>query len=160
MPGYGVAGPDEGRGLLPWSWAEERIAGGERYWLTTVAPDGAPHVMPVWAVWLDARLWLSTGGRSRKARNLRGERRCAVHVDGDVVREPAGVARRDLDAAGGDRHPLRKDPVLVQAQADGMPARGHVRGVVPAPGQRSGAGGQDHEEGGTATAHRTHMMPA
>jgi len=44
MPGYGIAGPGEGRGLLPWSWAEERIAAARRYWLATVAADGAPHV--------------------------------------------------------------------------------------------------------------------
>ena len=25
MPGYGLLGPDEGTGLLPWSWAEERL---------------------------------------------------------------------------------------------------------------------------------------
>ena len=27
MPGYGVVGPEEGSGLLPWSWAQERLAG-------------------------------------------------------------------------------------------------------------------------------------
>ena len=25
MPGYGIAGPDEGSGLLHWSWAAERL---------------------------------------------------------------------------------------------------------------------------------------
>lgn len=25
MPDYGIKGPDERRGLLPWSWAEERL---------------------------------------------------------------------------------------------------------------------------------------
>jgi len=25
MPDYGFRGPDEGSGLLPWSWAEERL---------------------------------------------------------------------------------------------------------------------------------------
>ena len=97
MPGYGVAGPDEGGGLLPWSWAEERIAAARRYWLTTVAPDGAPHVMPVWAVWHEGALWLSTGGRSRKARNLREVPRCAVHVDGEDPVIVHGVARFAAD---------------------------------------------------------------
>jgi PPOX class probable F420-dependent enzyme len=103
MPGYGVAGPDEGRGLLPWSWAQERIAAAERYWLVTVSPDGAPHVMPVWAIWHEAAIWLSTGGESRKARNLRREPRCALHVDGpdpvivngvaEIVADPGAIAR-------------------------------------------------------------------
>ena len=99
MPGYGIAGPDAG--LLPWSWAEERLRGAPRYWVVTVAPDGAPHAMPVWAVWLDEALWFSTGGRSRKARNLRSEPRCVVHTDdplvvngvAEVVTDESAIAR-------------------------------------------------------------------
>ena len=83
--------------MLPWSWAEERIAAARRYWLTTVAPDGAPHVMPVWAVWHEGALWLSTGGRSRKARNLREVPRCAVHLDGEDPVMVHGVARFATD---------------------------------------------------------------
>ena len=83
MPGYGIAGPDAG--LLPWSWAEERLSAAPRYWVVTVSPGGAPHAMPVWAVWLDEALWFSTGGRSRKARNLRAEPRCVVHTDDPLV---------------------------------------------------------------------------
>jgi hypothetical protein len=51
--------------------------------VATVDEDGAPHLMPVWAVWHDGCLWFSAGGRSRKVRNLRAEPRCAVHADGD-----------------------------------------------------------------------------
>ena len=81
MPGYGIAA--SGKGLLPWSWAQERLTSATRYWLATVDEAGAPHLMPVWAVWHDGRLWFSSGGRSRKIRNLRAEPRCAVHADGD-----------------------------------------------------------------------------
>jgi PPOX class probable F420-dependent enzyme len=81
MPGYGIVGPDEGRGLLPWSWAEERLTGARNYWVATAWPDGRPHVMPVWAVWDDAALWFSSAGGSRKVRNLRGDPRCVVTTD-------------------------------------------------------------------------------
>jgi nitroimidazol reductase NimA-like FMN-containing flavoprotein (pyridoxamine 5'-phosphate oxidase superfamily) len=98
MPGYGIAGPTEGRGLLPWSWAEEQLATAQRYWVVSVGEDGRPHAMPVWAVWLEQRLWFSTGGRSRKARNLRADPRCVVHTDGEdplVVEGLAEVAADD-----------------------------------------------------------------
>jgi hypothetical protein len=81
MPGYGIATSEAG--LLPWPWARERLTAATRYWLATVDADGAPHVMPVWAVWHDDCLWFSSGGRSRKIRNLRERPRCAVHSDGD-----------------------------------------------------------------------------
>ncbi|HEU4760074.1 MAG TPA: pyridoxamine 5'-phosphate oxidase family protein, partial [Dehalococcoidia bacterium] len=58
MPGYGISEDDEG--LLPWAWAEERLAKSHNYWVATARPDGRPHAMPVWAVWLDDRLYFST----------------------------------------------------------------------------------------------------
>ena len=47
--------------LLPWSWAEERLVESPHYWIATTRADGRPHVRPVWAVWLDGRLFFSTG---------------------------------------------------------------------------------------------------
>jgi nitroimidazol reductase NimA-like FMN-containing flavoprotein (pyridoxamine 5'-phosphate oxidase superfamily) len=70
MPGYGLLPENEGAGLKPWSHAEERLARARSYWVATTRPDGRPHVVPVWAVWLDDRLLFSTGAESRKAKNL------------------------------------------------------------------------------------------
>ena len=55
------------------------------------------------AVWLDDALWLSTGGRSRKARNLRGEPRCVVHTDGEDPVVVSGVAEVVTDDAAIER---------------------------------------------------------
>lgn len=95
MPGYGIAGPEEGTGLLPWSWAEERLRTSHDYWLATTWPDGRPHVMPVWAVWDDASLWFSAALGSRKSRNLLADPRCVATTDDPL--EPVvveGVAER------------------------------------------------------------------
>ena len=81
MPGYGTLPADQGTGLLPWSWAAERLARSHDYWLATVSPSGAPHLMPVWGVWLDERLWFSSANGSRKARNLATEPRCTISTD-------------------------------------------------------------------------------
>jgi PPOX class probable F420-dependent enzyme len=79
MPGYGV--PTEPEGMLPWSFAADRLSSSHDYWLATVWPDGRPHVMPVWGAWFDDRLWFSTDQVSRKARNLRTDARCVVTTD-------------------------------------------------------------------------------
>ena len=70
MPGYGIVGPTEGTGLLPWQWARDRLTVSHDYWLATVWPTGRPHLTPVWGVWRDDALWFSCSRRSRKARNL------------------------------------------------------------------------------------------
>jgi PPOX class probable F420-dependent enzyme len=81
MPGYGTVGADEGTGLLPWSWATERLTASHDYWVATVWPDGRPHVTPVWGVWLDDAVWFSSSGGSRKARNLARDPRAVVTTD-------------------------------------------------------------------------------
>ena len=81
MPGYGIAGPEQGSGLLHWSWAAERLTAARNYWVVSVWPDGRPHTMPVWGMWDDTVLWFTTAARSRKARNLRADPRCCVSTE-------------------------------------------------------------------------------
>jgi hypothetical protein len=81
MPDYGIKDDSQGTGLLPWSWACERLIRSHDYWVATRWPDGRPHVMPVWGVWQDGAVWFSSGHRSRKARNLAADPGCAVTTD-------------------------------------------------------------------------------
>jgi nitroimidazol reductase NimA-like FMN-containing flavoprotein (pyridoxamine 5'-phosphate oxidase superfamily) len=76
MDGYGV--PQSSEGALPWQWALERFSRSHNYWLTSVRPDGRPHVMPVWGVWLDGAWYFSTSMTSRKGRNLNANSKCVV----------------------------------------------------------------------------------
>ncbi len=99
MPGYGVLAADQGTGLLDWHDVEPRVAASHDYWLASTWPDGRPHVMPVWGVLLDGRLWFSTSRASRKARNLAADPRCTLTTDD--ARNPVvvdGVADRVTDA--------------------------------------------------------------
>ncbi len=98
MPGYGILDANAGRGLLPWSWASERLAKARNFWIATTRPDGRPHVMPVWGVWLDDTFYFSTGPQSRKAQNLATNPQCTVGAepaDEPVIVE--GVAQRVAD---------------------------------------------------------------
>jgi Pyridoxamine 5'-phosphate oxidase len=90
-PGYGL--PKGAKGLLPWSWGEQRLKKSHNYWITTVKPDGSPHTMVVWGLWQDGRFLFSTGSKSRKARNLAHNQNCVVcteHAHEAVIVE--GVA--------------------------------------------------------------------
>jgi nitroimidazol reductase NimA-like FMN-containing flavoprotein (pyridoxamine 5'-phosphate oxidase superfamily) len=48
------------------------------YWLSTVRPDGRPHVTPLLGVWLRGALYFCTGSGERKAKNLVHNPRCAI----------------------------------------------------------------------------------
>jgi hypothetical protein len=74
----------------------------ETYWLSTVRPDGRPHVTPIAAIWLDDVLSFTTGVKERKADNLAVNANVVVTTGNnrfeglDVVVE--GEAVRLLDA--------------------------------------------------------------
>ena len=98
MPGYGLLGPTEGRGLLAWEWAHERLVASHDFWLATSRPDGRPHLMPVWGVWDGDGLWFSSSNGSRRARHLDAAPACVVTTD-DAL-EPVvleGSAERVVD---------------------------------------------------------------
>ncbi|MGW1355862.1 pyridoxamine 5'-phosphate oxidase family protein [Streptomyces chartreusis] len=61
---------DEKATATPWSEAEKRLSEAELFWISTVRPDGRPHVTPLPAVWSRGALHFCTGPEERKARNL------------------------------------------------------------------------------------------
>ena len=82
---YGLRGPKEGMGLLPWSRVSERMGASYIYWISTTRKDGRPHSIPVWGVWLDETFYFSNGALT--ARNLARDPRVSVHLESgeDVV---------------------------------------------------------------------------
>lgn len=98
--------------LLDWARIETRLeqgvsqapgAGGpDRHtcWLTTINPDGSPHVTGIGALWADGHFWFETGQGTGKGRNLARDPRCALSVatqEFDLVVE--GEATLVTDAA-------------------------------------------------------------
>jgi general stress protein 26 len=63
---------------LPWETASALLTQAEVYWLTTVRPDGRPHVTPLLAVWQDEALYFCTGPTERKADNLAHNAHCIL----------------------------------------------------------------------------------
>ncbi len=91
---YSLCGPASGQ-FLPWRWANQRLQRSRNYWVATTRPDGRPHVMPVWGVWLDGRFYFSSDRRTRKARNLTANPRVVVHLEsGDDAVILEGVGER------------------------------------------------------------------
>lgn len=97
MPGYQSPGasPD----ATGWPRAADLLSQARGYWIATTRPDGRPHVMPVWGVYVHDQVWFSTSRTSRKGRNLASNQHVAVHLDdtddvvvieGTVEEVPAG----------------------------------------------------------------------
>ncbi len=96
--------PDAG----PTTWADTRqvLERAELYWLTTLRPDGRPHVAPLIGVWHEGGLHFCTGGDERKARNLEHTSRVAVTTGTNTWAEGVDVV------VEGDATPVRDDAAL------------------------------------------------
>ncbi|MEU6259790.1 pyridoxamine 5'-phosphate oxidase family protein [Streptomyces sp. NPDC047043] len=95
-----------------WSEAEARLAEAELFWISTVRPDGRPHVTPLPAVWSAGALHFCTGPEERKAKNLAANAQVALTtgsntwdkgydlvVEGEAVRVTDEDRLRELAAA-------------------------------------------------------------
>jgi len=96
----------------PWDEARHQLEVAEIDWLSTVRPDGRPHVTPLISVWVDGSPYFVTGPSERKAKNLEDNPRCVlttgcneigegldIVVEGNAVRVIDGVTlQRVADA--------------------------------------------------------------
>lgn len=90
----------QGKSFLPWKHAEDRLVRSRNYWICTARPDGRPHSIPVWGMWLDGALFFGTARSSRKARNLAHRPDVSVHLEsGDDVVILEGRAEEVSDQA-------------------------------------------------------------
>lgn len=92
----------EGASPVGWDEAVAELEAAEIFWISTVRPDGRPHVTPLIAVWLDGALHFSTGPDERKAKNLERNPHCilttgcnAIGEGIDLVIEGEAVLIRD-----------------------------------------------------------------
>lgn len=93
---YGLRGPKEGMGLLPWARLSERMRHSYIYWISTTRRDGRPHSIPVWGVWLDETFYFSNGALT--ARNLARDPRLSVHLESG---EDAVIIEGAVETASG-----------------------------------------------------------
>lgn len=96
----------------PTSWADARRAleTAELSWISTVRPDGRPHVSPLPAVWLDDHLYFTTGAGEQKAHNLTAN----PHV---VLTTGANTWDRGLDVMVEGEATRVTDPALLERLA-------------------------------------------
>jgi len=95
-----------------WSRGRAELRDAEVYWLSTVRPDGRPHVTPLLGIWTGGALYFCTGTDERKAKNLTRNPRCTlttgrntledgldIVVEGEAATVEADTELREVAAA-------------------------------------------------------------
>lgn len=66
---------------LDWDQVEARLVESAHYWLASTHPDGRPHSVPRWGVWLDTAFWYDGSPTTRHYRNLEANPHCVLHLE-------------------------------------------------------------------------------
>ena len=73
-------------GMLTWEHVVPRLVEAQSYWLCSVRPDGRPHAIPKWGVWVAGKLYFDGSAKTRHARNIAQNPQVVVHLEsGDEV---------------------------------------------------------------------------
>ena len=114
------------KALLPWSHVEQRLTDARHYWLCTVRPNGRPHSVPKWAVYLQDKIYFDGSPETRHARNIAENPYVVVHLEsGEDVIIVEGVAKESP----------RPTPELAITLAQAYAEKYGDRGYAPQPDQ-------------------------
>ncbi len=75
----------------PWGEVVDVLTRSEIFWLSTVRPDGRPHVTPLPAIWLDGALHFCAGAYEQKARNVERNPHCILTTGTNQLRSGLDV---------------------------------------------------------------------
>jgi nitroimidazol reductase NimA-like FMN-containing flavoprotein (pyridoxamine 5'-phosphate oxidase superfamily) len=96
----------EGATATPWADGRRVLETADVYWLSTVRPDGRPHVTPVVAVWLDGAVHFTCGPTEQKAHNLAQNSHCIITTGCNSLSEGLDLV------VEGDALPVREEATL------------------------------------------------
>jgi hypothetical protein len=92
----------------PWEATEQQLTGAEVYWLSTVRPDGRPHVTSLISVWRDGAAHICAGPHALTALAAAWEDKYGAEWHFDVL-------DGGFDGGGGLAHVYRIEPTTVFA---------------------------------------------
>jgi hypothetical protein len=116
---------------VPWEHVEKRLTDSVNYWLCTVKPDGAPHVVPRWGVFVDGKFYYDGSPETRHARNLESNPKMSLHLE----------SGNDVVIMDGESAPAsRPNPELAQRLSEAYCQKYESEGYAPKPDQWDNGG--------------------
>ena len=121
-PGYDPDAAATARRVLP-MLADERVV-----WLSTVRPDGSPHLVPTWFLWDGEALLVWSKPNAVKVRNLRANPRLMVALGDAAADFNVGLieAQAEVVESGHDPRPRRVPRQVRHRARPGRPRPRHL----------------------------------
>ena len=72
---------DNPASYVTWDWVAEQLTESKNYWLSSVRPNGHPHVVPRWGAFIANKLYYDGSPETRHARNILGNPNVTLHLE-------------------------------------------------------------------------------
>jgi general stress protein 26 len=109
---------EPGASAPSWADVEDLLSASEMFWISTVRRDGAPHVTPLPAIWLDGTLHFCVGAHEQKAKNIQSNPRCVLTTGTNRLRSGMDVIVEGAAAQVTDERQLRHLAGLWKSKLD------------------------------------------
>ena len=70
--------------FLSWEWVATQLTESKHYWVCSVRPNGRPHVVPRWAVFVDGKIYYDGSPETRHSRNIEINPHITVNLENGV----------------------------------------------------------------------------
>ena len=88
---------DSPASYVDWDWVAAQLTESKHYWLCSVRPNGRPHVVPRWGVFMDNKFYYDGSPETRHAQNILENPHVSLHLENgekaiilDGQSQPAG----------------------------------------------------------------------
>jgi hypothetical protein len=116
--------------ILAWDEVERKLAEARHYWVCSVRPNGRPHSIPKWGVWVDGRLYFDGSPLTRHSRNIAANPFVSIHLE-------SGESAVIMEGTAREVRPTRELAVSVARE---YAAKYAAAGYSPAPTQWDAGG--------------------
>jgi len=72
---------DNPASYVDWAWVAEQMTASKNYWLSSVRPNGHPHVVPRWGVFIDNKFYYDGSPETRHAQNIMKNPHVSLHLE-------------------------------------------------------------------------------
>ena len=111
---------------VDWEWVAAQMNDAKHYWLCSVRPDGRPHVVPRWGVFIDNKFYYDGSPETRHAQNIMTNSQVSLHLE----------SGKQAVIMGGVSEPAGKpDPELAKKLAEAISGKYASDGYSPKPDQ-------------------------
>jgi nitroimidazol reductase NimA-like FMN-containing flavoprotein (pyridoxamine 5'-phosphate oxidase superfamily) len=111
---------------VDWEWVTEQLTNSENYWLSSVRPDGRPHVVPRWGAFIDNKFYYDGSPETRHARNINENPNVTLHLESG---NKAVIMEGTSKPAG------KPEPEFAKRLAETMTSKYASQGYSPEPVQ-------------------------